>query len=281
MSSEIWSTTWPRMRVAKANLMPFQPGGGQVPGWDETLHVVVGVSGDGCLTIGGSLYDLTVGDVVIIPWAEDVGYAANKANGLTIASIHLVPQTAHAIEEPSHTGDYGHIRARQGPPGLPLTPIKMASSKCLPNLLDVALAIVDTWSLESIHHAWRTYRLDGLTACLVTALDHPPTHNHPMEALLWWLRGNFRRNISRKEMCQRAGLGSTALGHAIRHATGLSPTAFLISVRLDHARRLLANTRMTVHEVASNVGIRDRAHFSKLYRERFGHAPRKIPEVDS
>lgn len=101
-----------------------------------------------------------------------------------------------------------------------------------------------------------------------------------MNALLWWLREHFNKNITRPEMCRRAGLGSTALGHAMRQATGLSPTAFLISLRLDHAAKLLTNTRMTVQEVATAVGIRNRTHFFKLYRDRFGHAPREIPRED-
>ncbi len=234
------------------------------------------------MTIGGTPHDMHVGDVLIIPWAESVAYSADRKTGLTIASIHLVLR----MEEKKNSKivyqiESGHVRARLSPEGLPVIPVKKTSTECLPNLLDVALGIVDTWSLESTHSDWRTYRLEGLTACLVTALDHPPNHDHPMQALLWWIRQNYHRNITRGEMCHRAGLGSTALGHAMRQATGLSPTAYVISLRLNHARQLLTNTRMTVHEVANAVGIRNRTHFFKLYHDHFGHAPRERPHEEA
>lgn len=140
------------MRVAKANLMPFHPGGVQAKGWDETLHVVVGVSGSGTLTIGGTPYEIKVGDVLVIPWSEAVAYVAHKKDGLTIASIHLVPRTENVVEgENYHHRDLGQVRARLPPAGLPKIPMKKSSASCLPNVLDVALGIVDTWSLETVH----------------------------------------------------------------------------------------------------------------------------------
>jgi transcriptional regulator GlxA family with amidase domain len=46
------------------------------------------------------------------------------------------------------------------------------------------------------------------------------------------------------------------------------------ALRLDHARRLLRHTSMSVIETALACGFSNAAHFSRAYRDRFGGPPR-------
>ncbi|MEM1097099.1 MAG: helix-turn-helix domain-containing protein, partial [Bacteroidota bacterium] len=56
--------------------------------------------------------------------------------------------------------------------------------------------------------------------------------------------------------------------------TSESPAALVRRMRLERAQHLLEGRRhATVSEVAYAVGFNDAKHFSRLYRQQFGHAP--------
>jgi AraC family transcriptional activator of tynA and feaB len=59
---------------------------------------------------------------------------------------------------------------------------------------------------------------------------------------------------------------------------GTTCTSFMQSVRLDHAARLLsgralARTSQPISEIAYACGFRNYGHFSRTFRQRFGHSP--------
>jgi len=64
------------------------------------------------------------------------------------------------------------------------------------------------------------------------------------------------------------------LGRQVKALTGLTPSEYLLEVRLQQARQLLMeNNVKTVKEATYTVGIRDTKHFSKQFRQRFGKSP--------
>lgn len=58
-----------------------------------------------------------------------------------------------------------------------------------------------------------------------------------------------------------------------KRATGMTPHAYISSIRLDAAKRLLANRRLTVGDVARRVGIRDRFYFTRWFAKEAGIPP--------
>lgn len=56
-------------------------------------------------------------------------------------------------------------------------------------------------------------------------------------------------------------------------ATGIRPSSFIAQRRMDRAGQLLAETRLPVEDIASRVGYRDRASFSKAFKLALGTTP--------
>ncbi|GEM_PF-4107970 len=59
--------------------------------------------------------------------------------------------------------------------------------------------------------------------------------------------------------------------------TGQSPARFILNLRLERSHRLLcdpARDRLSIAEIAFSCGFVSQAHFSRLYRARYGDAPR-------
>ncbi len=73
-----------------------------------------------------------------------------------------------------------------------------------------------------------------------------------------------------------AGVGPRQLNRLFRQQLGVPTMAFYLDLRLDHARRLLANTTLSVTEVALATGFSTASHFSSAFRKRFGLPPSKL-----
>ncbi len=57
-------------------------------------------------------------------------------------------------------------------------------------------------------------------------------------------------------------------------ATGCSPIAYLIQIRLNHAARQLRHSDRSVTEIAYDVGFNDSNYFARQFRQQLGLSPR-------
>jgi AraC-like DNA-binding protein len=55
--------------------------------------------------------------------------------------------------------------------------------------------------------------------------------------------------------------------------SGLSPHQYLLELRLVRARSLLAETRLTIKEIAAQTGFQDEHYFSRLFRRKLNLTP--------
>ena len=87
------------------------------------------------------------------------------------------------------------------------------------------------------------------------------------------VESEYHTPLSITEIAARLYLNPAYLGQMVRRATGVTFNRHLLRVRLDHACRLLRQTRLTVREVAATVGIRDVNYFSTQFRREFAMSP--------
>ncbi len=71
-------------------------------------------------------------------------------------------------------------------------------------------------------------------------------------------------------------LSERTLARHVQAATGRSPLALLQSVRLNKARMLLENSKLSVSEVAARVGYGDATALRRLMRKATGATPRQF-----
>jgi AraC family transcriptional regulator len=70
-----------------------------------------------------------------------------------------------------------------------------------------------------------------------------------------------------------AGLGVWTFTRHFRESFGRTPHAYIIEQRVDRARRLLAQSRMPIKEVASVCGFADQAHMTRLFQTHLHTTP--------
>jgi len=74
-------------------------------------------------------------------------------------------------------------------------------------------------------------------------------------------------------MAELVHLSESRFAHLFRSAIGVSPVRFVLETRLLEGHRLLCDTFLSVKEVSVMVGFRDRSHFNRAFKTRFGITP--------
>lgn len=75
-----------------------------------------------------------------------------------------------------------------------------------------------------------------------------------------------------RELC----VSEKTLGRHVRRATGKSTGGLVRSVKLRRARALLENSRMTIEQIAAEIGYRDATALRRLMRKAAGASPRQF-----
>jgi AraC-like DNA-binding protein len=83
------------------------------------------------------------------------------------------------------------------------------------------------------------------------------------------------------ELARRVGVSRTALAEKFREAMGDTPLAYLRTLRMQKAMRLLASTDSGLDGVAVQVGYTDAFSFSKVFKKVVGVPPREFRRRDA
>jgi AraC-like DNA-binding protein len=126
--------------------------------------------------------------------------------------------------------------------------------------------------------------VETLLATLGATRDFEPTdadHVHQSRTLVVKAAEDYAlshadERVYVTDLCRAAAVSERALEYAFKETMGLTPTAYLIRLRLHRARQaLLAATQAstTVSAVALDWGFWHFGDFSRAYRECFGELP--------
>lgn len=88
-----------------------------------------------------------------------------------------------------------------------------------------------------------------------------------------FMEENLFRPIYLSELSEIAGLSRMHFAAQFRAATGQSPHAYLLQRKIERAQTLLSDLTLTVTDVASIVGFKNKAHFANSFRKIVGEPP--------
>ena len=132
---------------------------------------------------------------------------------------------------------------------------------------ELAAAVADQFMHERIrdHHDHQRMSLPARLG-----VRHPK-----LLSVVKLMEDNLEEPLARSELAEEAGLSTRQLERLFRKYLQRSPARFYLELRLNRARLLLLQTNMSVIDVALACGFVSASHFSKCYRDFFGHTPRK------
>ena len=88
-----------------------------------------------------------------------------------------------------------------------------------------------------------------------------------------WLRAHLRDPITVDAMAAELGLSRWHFTRRLRAATGLPPARYLERMRVDAAIGLLQATTLPLKAIATEVGLRDPYHLSRVIKRVTGRPP--------
>jgi AraC family transcriptional regulator len=80
-------------------------------------------------------------------------------------------------------------------------------------------------------------------------------------------------NLSIALLAREAGLSPAHFARAFKQSIGRAPHQYLMSLRLERARRLLEVPDAGLSAVAQRTGFADQAHLTRLFKRQFGVTP--------
>jgi transcriptional regulator GlxA family with amidase domain len=104
-------------------------------------------------------------------------------------------------------------------------------------------------------------------------------NNPGLLTVLEKMEATIEAPLDRRAMAALAGVSPR---HLDRLFSSLMQSSFLVEyrkLRLNHARRLLLQSPLSISEIAFATGFSSAGHFSRSYREAFGEAPRQGRQV--
>jgi AraC-like DNA-binding protein len=96
-----------------------------------------------------------------------------------------------------------------------------------------------------------------------------------LDPAIRYLEEHYADETSMTELAQLCRLSSTHFNRQFRQLLRMSPSEYLLALRVQQARGLLAMSSKTVAEVAAATGFYDQSHFTKRFRSATGMTPRK------
>jgi len=107
-----------------------------------------------------------------------------------------------------------------------------------------------------------------------TAYDRPSTKTDArVRELITIMRDSFTEPLSLQQMSELARISPFHLIRLFKASTGLSPYEYLVTLRVEHARKLLAKGR-SVKDAALESGFYDTSHLNRMFKKNSGSTPK-------
>ena len=88
-----------------------------------------------------------------------------------------------------------------------------------------------------------------------------------------FISDNYNRDLKLAELAQVAGMSSFHFAREFKRTTGTTPHQYLIKLRIERAKSLLATRDLPLIEVGLRTGFCHQSHFTRLFRRVTGLTP--------
>ena len=95
---------------------------------------------------------------------------------------------------------------------------------------------------------------------------------HNIQKAKRYIEENYAmEDLSLQEVADSVGMSVTYLSRTFKSETNMNFVKYLVQVRMEKARELLAESELSAQETAYRVGFSDYVHFSKTFKISWPH----------
>jgi len=101
----------------------------------------------------------------------------------------------------------------------------------------------------------------------------PSLPGYKLRQITDWIAEHIAEDFDLARLAAQAGLSKFHFQRLFKSSMGVSPSRYHINLRMEEARRLLRETKMSVIDAALEVGYKDPSHFARLFLRETGLSP--------
>ena len=141
--------------------------------------------------------------------------------------------------------------------------------------MDLMLAIVSRFAGPSLTKACANYLLldERHSQAPFMAIGYLASHDPTIAKAEKWVRDNIARDFAMEELAEAVALAPRTFARRIAATCGVSPIQFVQRIRIERSRYLLETTRLSVEEIARQVGYAEPSTLRRLMRRDTKHSP--------
>ena len=98
------------------------------------------------------------------------------------------------------------------------------------------------------------------------------------ESVRVYLQENYDKQVDFSALAELLAVSAPYLSKLFHEQTGTSPMRYLTDLRMRQAKKFLADSSLTVREIAVRVGYPDPFHFSRSFKNAVGISPAQFRE---
>ena len=152
--------------------------------------------------------------------------------------------------------------------------IETANADMLPSFRERISRFSTDHACSSIQNLqeWINIALELYEECTVNSADQ----DMAVTTIKKYIRSHLNENLTRESLAAMVYLTPDYLSHLFKHETGFSLTNYIIYERIEEAKRLLAGTRQSISDIATQCGFQNISYFSKQFKRFAGMTPREF-----
>ena len=116
-------------------------------------------------------------------------------------------------------------------------------------------------------------RLMRSTALSVPAQPQQISANRQCAAVKRYIDQHFKETLTLDQLAEEAHMNKFYLSHAFKQEFGVSPINYLISCRIEERKYLLAETDLSISQIAQLLNFSSPSYFSQVFRRTQGVSP--------
>jgi AraC-like DNA-binding protein len=94
-----------------------------------------------------------------------------------------------------------------------------------------------------------------------------------------YFRENLNTNVNIEKLASDLNVGYSYFRQMFRKYTGISPTQYHLSLRIQKAKDLLVSSDLSFKEIAIELGFESYFYFSRIFKDKTGDSPQEFRKV--
>jgi AraC family transcriptional regulator len=99
---------------------------------------------------------------------------------------------------------------------------------------------------------------------------------HRLKVAIEYINAHLEQNIKLADIAELLEVSQYYFCHLFKQSTGITPHQYLIQQRIERAKLLLKNRKLSLAEIAIACGFADQSHFTKSFKRWVGITPKAI-----